>query len=108
MKLKQHHFLQQKVTVCRRECPHTEHNFVTFPFLKLVYLTVCSGYTFFNTFIDIARYITFIYQHCQQYYNGTHSIQLDEVGVIQLHGNDPDMAKTEPQQHLQTSPLSLI
>ena len=37
-----------------------------------------------------------------------HSIQLDEVGVIQLHGNDPDMAKIELQQHLQTSPLSLV
>ena len=62
-------------------------------FSQLIYLTVCSGYTFFNTFIDIARYITFIYQHCQQYYNDTHSIQLGEVGVIQLYGNDPDMAK---------------
>ena len=56
----------------------------------------------------MARYITFIYQHCQQYYNDTHSIQLGEVGVTQLYGNDPDMAKIEPQQHLQTSPLSLI
>ena len=37
-------------------------------------------------------------------------IQLGEVGMIQLHGNNPDMAKTELQQHLQTSPapLSLI
>ena len=108
MKLNQHYFLQQKVTVCGRECPHTEHNFITFTFLKSIYLTVCDGYTFSNTFIDIARYITFIYQHCQQYYNDTHSIQLGEVGVIQLYGNDPDMAKIELQRHLQTSPLSLI
>ena len=108
MKLNQHYFLQQKVTVCGRECLHIEHNFVTFPFLKIIYLTVCSRYTLSNTFIDIAQYITFIYQHCQQYYNDTHSIQLGEVGVTQLYGNDPDMAKIEPQQHLQTSPLSLI
>ena len=60
MKLNQHYFLQQKVTVCGRECPHTEHNFITFPFLKLIYLTVCSGYTFSNTFIDIAQYTTYI------------------------------------------------
>ena len=59
----------------------------------LIYLTVYSGYTSFNTFIDIARNITFIYQHCQQYYNNTYSVQLGEVGVIQLYGNDPDMAK---------------
>ena len=60
-----------------------EYKFITFSFLKLIYLTVYSGYTFFNTFIDITWYITFIYQHCQQYYNDTHSIQL----------GDPDMAK---------------
>ena len=93
MKLNQHYFLQQKVTVCSRECPHTEYNFVTFPFLKSTYLTVCDGYTLFNTFIDIAPYTTFIYVHCPQYYNGTHSIHLGEVGAIQLYGNDPDMAK---------------
>ena len=45
---------------------------------------------------------------CQQYYNDTHFIQLSEVGVIQLCGNNPDMTEIEPQQHLQTSPLSLI
>ena len=69
---------------------------------------MCDGYKFSNTFIDIARYTKFIYGHYQQYYNDTYFIQLGEVGVIQLYGNDSDMAKIELQQHLQTSPLSLI
>ena len=42
---------------------------------------MCDGYKFSNTFINIARYTTFIYQHCQQYYNDTYFIQLSEVGV---------------------------